>query len=138
MPYAKAVGETVRGKPLPVPLNQTACGLPAALSFTESVAVCGPAACGENTTVMRQPLLGWSTVPEQPSLLILKSVVFAPVILAAILVSGAVPTLVKVTVAGVALGIGWLPKFTVVGARLTNGVVPVHVRGTDCNTGELL
>jgi hypothetical protein len=87
---------------------------------------------------MRQPLLGWSTVPEQPSLLILKSVVFAPVILAAILVSGAVPTLVKVTVAGVALGIGWLPKFTVVGARLTNGVVPVPVRGTDCNTGELL
>ena len=55
---------------------------------------------------MRQLPLGWSTVPEQPSPLTLKSFAFAPVTLAAMLVSSAVPTFVKVTVTGVALGIG--------------------------------
>ena len=129
------MGEAVIRATTPVPLSPTVCGLPTAFSFSERVAVRRPDACGEKATVRRQLLFAWSTPPEQPLRLILKSVVFAPLMLARMPVSDAVPTLVKVSVVAVVLGIAWLPKLTVVGDRLTNGVVPVPEMGTDCIAG---
>jgi hypothetical protein len=52
----KAVGEIEAVGPLvvPVPLSETVCGLPAALSATEIAAVRAPAAVGVKTALMVQ------------------------------------------------------------------------------------
>ncbi len=80
---------------------------------------------------IRQLFPGGSTVPLQPSPLILKSAELVPVILAEIAESGAVPTLLRVMVVEVVLEICWEPKPIAAGIKFTNGTVPRPCMGID-------
>src|SRR5260370_21490298 len=60
----KVVGVTVMSA-TPVPLAATCCGLLAALSWTDSVALCGPSALGVNPIAIVQVIVGASPPPGQ-------------------------------------------------------------------------
>jgi len=84
--------------PVPVPLRVTVCGLPVALSATESVAVRAPLVVGVNVTVMEQvpPLAATFELVEQVLVEMAKSPLFVPVIEMLLNVSAPVPLLVSV------------------------------------------
>jgi hypothetical protein len=90
-------GETVAiGPPLvPVPDRLTVCGLPAALSTTEIVAVRIPEAVGVNTEVIVQFDPAATDVPQV--LVCEKSPALAPVIVILVIDSEAFPVLNKLT-----------------------------------------
>jgi hypothetical protein len=83
---------------LPSPLRLTDCGLPAALSAKVRVALRAPLAVGVKVTLTPQVPLEMTVAPEQESLLIAKSLGFAPPIIAVEMVRFAVPLLVTVSV----------------------------------------
>jgi hypothetical protein len=82
---------------VPVPLRLTVCGLFAALSLIESVAVRLPVAEGVNVTLTVQVLLSVTVAPVQVSALLAKSLGFAPPIVTVEIVRLAVPVLVTVS-----------------------------------------
>lgn len=90
-PKLKLVGERLTAGDVPVPLRETVCGLPVALSVTEMLPVVFPVAVGVKLTLIVQEL---PAAREEPQLLV--SVKSA---LAAIseMVSAAAPLLVSVT-----------------------------------------
>jgi hypothetical protein len=82
---------------VPVPLRLTVCGLLAALSLMESVAVRLPAAEGLKVTLTAQVPLGITVAPEQVSAPLAKSLAFVPPIVTVEMVRLPVPVLVTVS-----------------------------------------
>src|SRR5207302_1228857 len=112
LPKSRLVGVNTTPGPVPFPLSATICGLPAALSASDSVPVRAPKAVGVKVTLMVQ-LLPAAKVAE------LMGQPFSPIRLAAdlpdaaneLIVKGAVPVFVSVTVIGaLVVASNWLPK----------------------------
>lgn len=128
----RVVGASVTAETTPVPLKETVCGLPAALSAIKTEAEWAPAVDGANVTRM---VHNAPAVTDEPHVFVwLKSPAFAPVIVTLLTLSAAPPVLVKVM---------FWPELVVptacepnerppVGARLTTGTVPVPLRAMDC------
>jgi hypothetical protein len=95
LPKESEVGEKVTAGAVPVPVRATVCGLPVALSVTESVALRAPEACGEKVTLTVQPTPAAKLVPQL--FVWEKSVLLVPVTAIDVMVSVAVPLLVRVT-----------------------------------------
>jgi hypothetical protein len=117
----------MRGAATPVPVNETICGLPLALSVTEMEPVRDPAAVGVKVTEIVQVPAAATEVPQ----------VFAwlksPLGAMLLIVKGAVPVLVSVTVwAALVVVMTWLAKIRLVGEKLVDGAVPVPVNETAC------
>jgi hypothetical protein len=83
---------------VPVPVNETVCGLVASTSLMVSAAVRTPAAAGLNLTLIEQ-LRPTPRLPPIGQLFVkLKSAGLAPRIVMLLSASGAIPTLDNVTV----------------------------------------
>jgi len=82
----------------PPPLRLIDCGLPGALSAKVRLALRAPLAAGVKVTPTKQVPLDMTVAPEQVSLLIAKSLAFAPPIVTVEMVRFAVPLLVIVSV----------------------------------------
>jgi hypothetical protein len=98
VPKLRDGGESRTAVPMPAPVRLTVCGLFAALSLMESVAVRLPVADGVNVTLTVQVPLGVSVAPLQSSALLAKSLAFAPPTVTAEMMRLAVPVLVIVSV----------------------------------------
>jgi hypothetical protein len=122
---------------VPVPVSATICGLPVALSLSVSVALLVPVAVGVNVTLMAQIAPAATLDPQV--LVWAKSPLLAPVIVMLLMVSAAVPVLVRVSVsAALFVPTVWLPKAIELLERLTAGVVPVPVSATVCGLFDAL
>ena len=100
MPNAKLAGARLTAGAAafaPVPLSDTCCGLPAALSATVNVPLAEPAAVGVNITLTVQPAPAASVAPQ----LLLSA--NAPVAAIALIARLALPVLETVTVCAVLL-----------------------------------
>jgi len=119
-----------------VPERLTVCGLPLALSVMLTEAVRLPLADGVNVTLIGQLPSAATELPQV--LLSEKSLAFVPVTVMLVMLKGALPVLLRVTVcAPLVVPTGWLPKPRLVGERLTTGAVaavdvPVPERLTVC------
>lgn len=87
-------------KSIPVPESKTVCGLPAALSVIESVAIRLPVATGVNVRLTTQfAPTGTDELPVQVLLLAMaKSAMFAPLRATPVMLSAEPPELVTITV----------------------------------------
>ena len=87
---------------VPVPVSETVCGLPDAVSLTLREAARGPVPVGVNVTLIMQfnpgprvaGLIGQAVAPV---LVALKSPLFVPVVEMLAIISGALPVLLNVT-----------------------------------------
>jgi hypothetical protein len=137
-PKPRLLGDASRsGVGAPVPLRETCCELPGALSLKVRLALLVPAACGANRTATVQ-LVPITTVPPPAGQLppaIEKSAAFVPVTATLITLSAALPLFVSVTLSG-ALDVAmiWLPNPRETGAIVATGAlaIPVPVNGTSC------
>src|SRR5205823_2802128 len=116
---------------VPFPLSGTVCGLPPALSATDSVPDRKSDAEGEKVTLMEQ-------LAPAAKVAGLVGQALAPVLVAAkspeaakeVIVKAAVPVLVKVTVIGaLVVARSWLPKSRLMRANPTAGAVPFPLSG---------
>src|SRR5580704_911480 len=90
-----ALGVSVTVGKIPVPLSETPCGLPVALSATESVAARAPLALGVNVTLMVQlPPTASGALQLSVSA---KSPLLLPVTATELTAIGALPLLLSVT-----------------------------------------
>src|SRR5437660_1834353 len=114
------------GAAVPFPLSVMICGLPPALSVTDSVPVRAPEAVGVKVTLMVQ----FAPAAKVAGLV---GQALAPVLVAAkspeaaneLIVKAAAPVFVSVTVIRPKSGhVGWLPKLRLVGDNPTPGAVP--------------
>ena len=129
-PKLQELGEKlICGVPVPVPVSETVCGDPPALSLMESVALRLPVAEGVNVTEMVQLPF---ELRELPQLFVwLKSPELVPVMLMLLMVNVAVPGLVTVIDSAVLLVLtSWLPKPQELGEKLICGAVPVPLSDT--------
>src|SRR5207249_3387623 len=134
LPKSRLVGANPTPGAVPFPLSVMICGLPPALSVSDSVPVRAPEAVGVKVTLMVQvPQIGRAAGREGEAL--------APVLVAAksleaaneLIVKAAVPVFVSVTVIGaLVVASGWLPKRRLVGANRTPGAVPFPLRENIC------
>src|SRR5271163_4840410 len=86
---------------VPVPVSETVCGLPEALSLTERAASSDPAALGVKVTLMAQLV---AAARELPQLLVWeKSEGFVPVMPMLVIVNVELPGLLRITVLPVLL-----------------------------------
>jgi hypothetical protein len=114
------------GAAVAVPLNETCCGLDAALSVNVTAPVRVPVAVGENVTEIVQlppaarlvaQLLVWAKSPDAPMLLIERT---------------AEPLLVRViTCVALFVPIAWLVNVTLVGDKLAAGATPVPLNAAE-------
>src|SRR5919204_2630603 len=110
--------------PVPVPVNGTVCGLPAALSVSVNAADRVPDAVGENVIDTLQLVPGASVSPEQPSLTSVKSSVFGTAAL--LMNSDALPVFVMVIDCGaLVVPIAWSANVSDVGVNATAGAAVV-------------
>jgi hypothetical protein len=117
----------------PVPERVTACGLFAALSLIESVAVRLPVAEGVNVTLIAQLLLGVTVAPVQVSVFLAKSLAFVPPIVAVEMLRFAVPLLVTVSPwPALVVPTSSLVKLKLEPESETAGAIPVPERDTAC------
>src|SRR6185437_14596068 len=138
-PKPRLVGDATRsGAGAPVPLSDTCCALPAALSLKLRLALLAPTALGANRTATVQIAL-IATVPPPaghvPPEAIAKSAAFVPVTAIPVTLSAALPLFVSVTFSGALdVAITWLPNPSDDGAIFATGAlaVPVPVSGTIC------
>src|SRR5207249_1756977 len=126
LPKPRLVGANPTPGAVPFPLSVMICGLPPALSASDSVPVRAPKAVGVKVTLMVQ----FAPAAKVAGLV---GQALAPVLVAAkspeaaneLIVKAAVPVFVSVTVIGVlVVASGWLPKPRLVGANPTPGAVP--------------
>jgi hypothetical protein len=114
-----------------VPVNATACGLPAALSENESAAVFVPVDVGRKVTdtVHEAP-----TASVEPQVVVrLKLDAFVPVIVIPEIVIAHVPEFVNVTVRALLVVLTrWRPKDSDVGDSVATGLLPVPDNETVC------
>src|SRR5258708_10052931 len=126
-PKLRCVGESSTS--VPVPLRETVCGLPGALSVTDSVPLRFPICVGLKVTLTVQLAPAANELPQV--WVCAKSPAAVPVIAIPLIVKVIVPTLVSVTVfAGLDV-----PRTTVPTLRLVSesfAVVPIPVRPTFC------
>lgn len=112
----------------PTPVSETVCGLPVALSVTESVAVRVPAAEGVNVTLMLQlaPI-----ARETPQVVVrAKLLELVPEIAMLLMLMLAAPVFVSTTTwAALVVLRFWLPKLTEVGDNEATGT-PVELKVT--------
>src|SRR5207244_1454922 len=122
------------GAAVPFPLSVMICGLPPALSVTDSDPVRAPEAVGVKVTLMVQ----FAPAAKVAGLV---GQALAPVLVAAkspeaaneLIVKAAVPVFVSVTVIGVlVVASGWLPKSRLVGANPTPGRLEERRGGMKC------
>ena len=118
---------------LPTPLRLTDCGLPVALSAKVRLALRVPLTAGVKVTPTTQAPLGATVAPAQVSLLIAKSLGFAPPIVTVETVRFAAPLLVTVSVCA-ALGAptSWLPKSRLAAESVKAEAMPVPLTGMMC------
>src|SRR5207237_160714 len=120
------------GRKIPYTLSATVCGLPTALSATDSVPVRALEVVGVKVTLIVQlapaaKVAGLVGQALAPVLVAVKS----PEAAKELIVKAAVPVLVSVTVTGALMvASGWLPKPRLVGANPTAGAVPLPRRGS--------
>jgi hypothetical protein len=117
---------------VPVPERATDWGLPVALSATERLALRLPPAVGLKVTLMLQLALA-ARVPAPTGQVVvwLKSPALVPVSPMLLMVRGAVPLLVSVTLWALLLVLTCrLPKLRLEGLKVTAGAVPVPERPT--------
>ncbi len=96
MPKLRLVGEKLTAGAVPVPLRPTVCGLPAALSLMLSVAFRVPVAVGVKVALIEQLPPAATDVPQL--LVWAKSPGLAPVREMPLMLSEALPVLLRVTV----------------------------------------
>lgn len=128
MPKVRLVGcNLTAGADAPVPLSATVCGLPAASSPIEMLALRLPLALGENVALMVQLAPAASVVePVGHVLVCAKSPALVPVIPILLMERADVPLLVSVVVCeGLVVFTAWLAKVRLVGFRATVGGVVV-------------
>jgi hypothetical protein len=105
---------------IPVPLRETICGLPGALSVMLSAAVRVPDAVGLNLTLMLQLAPAGSELPQV--WVCTKSPALVPVIAMLLMVKLAVPVLLSVTIFGaLVVPINWAEKVRRVGDKVAFG-----------------
>ena len=125
LPKLRLVGlrVTVGAATTPVPVSGIFCGLSLALSAMLIVALRAPLAEGENVTLMAQEPLAANVLGLVGQVFVWpKSAAFAPFTAIPVMVSGAAPVLVSVTVwEALVVPTFWLPKLTLDGDRLTTG-----------------
>jgi hypothetical protein len=116
---------------LPSPLRLTDCGLPVALSAKLRLALRAPLTAGVKVTPTTQVPLDMTVAPEQVSLLMAKSLAFAPPIVTVEMVRCAVPLLVTVSVCA-ALGTptSSLPKSRLAAEGVKAVTMPVPLSAT--------
>ena len=123
----RLVGESATS--VPVPLRETVCGLPGALSVTDSVPLRFPICLGLKATLTVQLAPAANELPQV--WVCAKSPALVPVIAIPLIVKVVVPTLVSVTVfAGLDVPRTTAPRFRLVSESLA--VVPTPVRPTFC------
>lgn len=138
-PNVKVVGEIeATGPPeVPVPVRVTVCGLPVALSETETAPVRAPAAVGLKVTLMVQLAPFACDVPQL--FVCEKSAALAPVIVIPEIESVPLPVLNRVTpLTGLDLPIAWFGNVTVEVLKLTLDAIPLPVRDAVCGLPEAL
>jgi len=107
---------------VPVPESDADCGLPLALSVTDSDAVRAPVAEGLNNITMLQLAPAASELVQV--LVSGKSPLLVPVIAIEAIVSVALPEFLRVTVfTGLVTPVATVPKFRLVGVRVTAGLL---------------
>src|SRR5437870_757072 len=126
LPKSRLVGANPTPGAVPFPLSVMICGLPPALSVSDSVPVRAPEAVGVKVTLMVQ----FAPAGKVAGLV---GQALAPVLVAAksleaaneLIVKAAAPVFVSVTVIGaLVVASSWLPKSRLVGANPTPGAVP--------------
>jgi hypothetical protein len=118
----KLEAESEAAAAVPVPERVTVCGLFAALSLIERVAVRFPVADGVKVTLTVQVPLGVTVAPVQVAALLAKSPAFVPPIVTVEMVRLAVPELVTVSVWGaLVVPTFCAPNVRLVEERLTEG-----------------
>src|SRR5437588_655455 len=134
LPKSRLVGANPTAGAVPFPLRGSICGLPPALSPSDSVPVRAPKAVGVKVTLMVQ-------FPPAAKAVGLVGQALAPVLVAAkspdaaneLIVKAAAPVLVSVIVIGARMvASNWLPKSRLVGTKPTPGPVPLPLRATLC------
>lgn len=103
LPKLTLVGERVTADPAvaPVPETGSVCGLPGALSATDTEALLDPEAAGLKVTLIVQFFPAATLVPQV--FVWVKSPEFVPVMVTLVMLRVAVPVLVRVVVRGVLL-----------------------------------
>jgi hypothetical protein len=130
-PNERLAGEsTIAADDVPVPDKLTVCGLPVALSATDSVPVIAPEAGGSKTTLIVQLFV---PDPGSPRVEQLFDCVNPFDALTDVTVRAAVPVLVSVTVCGL-LGVptGWLENVTEDVLKLAIAVTPLPASWSVC------
>src|SRR5437016_4994028 len=126
LPKPRLVGANPTPGAVPFPLSVMICGLPPALSVSDSVPVRAPEAVGVKVTLMVQ----FAPAAKVAGLV---GQALAPVLVAAkspeaaneLIVKAAVPVFVSVTVIGVlVVASGWLPKLSSFPTRRSSDLVP--------------
>jgi len=131
-PNARLSGEKPTDGEVPVPDNGTVCGDPGASSVKVRFAALDPVACGVKVTPTSQNATGASVDP-QVSEAIRKSPAFVPVRVMLVMLSVALPVLVRrVDSAAEVVDTCWLPKERLVGEKLAMDCVPVPDKATVC------
>jgi hypothetical protein len=114
-----------------VPDRAIVCGLPLALSATLTAAVKEPLAAGVKVTLIVQLPPAATLVPQL--LLCEKSLGFAPASARPVMLSAALPVLLRVMVwEGLTTPTGSFPKLRLLGERPTPGLAPVPDRAIVC------
>src|SRR5206468_2389905 len=126
-----AAGVRVTAGAVPVPLNATACGLPAASSVICALALRAPVTVGEKVAVIVQ--VAFTASDPGQSFVRAKSAAFPPVSAIPVIVSGAVPVFFKVDDCGaLVVPTSCDPNARLVGVSVTAGAgappVPPRVR----------
>lgn len=116
----------------PVPMRVTVCGLPDALSVIVMAALRAPIAVGEKVTEMLQLKPALTALPQL--FVCAKSPLLVPVTVRLVIVSLAVPVLLKLmTCAGLVVPCACVAKTRLAGVRVTSGtalVMPIPERLT--------
>jgi hypothetical protein len=121
----------------PVPLRETVCGLPVALSVKVTLALSAPSVLGENVTptVQLAPGPRVAGLAGQLSELMAKLLALVPVMPMLVNVTPTLPVFVTSVLCGeLVVPVFWVPKLRLLGAkvRVRVGVAPVPVNATDC------
>src|SRR5207248_1749827 len=134
LPKSRLMGANPTAGAVPFPLSATVCGLPLALSVTNSVPVRILEAVGVKVTLIEQLAPAAKVRSEERRAGTEgRAAGTSPEAEKEVIVKAAVPVLVSVTVTdALMVARGWLPKPRLVGANPTAGAVPFPLSATVC------
>src|ERR1700687_1134790 len=129
-PRGQEPGGVGSGAATPLPLSDTACGFPAALSSKVTCAFLDPSLAGEKITAISHLAFGASSPPSGQLVAVRarrNSARAGPsMLIAEVMLSGALPVLVSTTTCGaLAVPIAWLPNERLGGENETVGTASV-------------